>query len=236
MAGHLTLEVSNTFGKNTVPWSKNHTGRGGRTRGEGRFRPTSVWFQTYSMHPTRKRKACRVCHSSPCHVQPDLYNITLKLTQTTSRYFGSWTRIFLFLVGLQGAVVLVQAAASRQCRLQQLQMHNCGIADTALIQKAIQLRAAEALENAKPKKKAKKKKKAAMGKEAAAGRRSGHGVCAFEIRTLHAPAQRLFTTCQPVLLDCLNNTVQCKTICQDHSPWQECMSLLAAHHLVFEDF
>lgn len=75
-------------------------------------------------------------------------------------------------MGLQGAVVLVQAAASRQCRLQQLQMHDCGIADTSLIQRAIQLRAAEALENAKPKKKAKKKKKAAKGKEEAAGRRS----------------------------------------------------------------
>ena len=67
---------------------------------------------------------------------------------------------------------MVQAAASRQCRLQQLQMHDCGIADTAFIQKAIQLRAAEALESAKPKKKAKKKKKPAKGKEEAAGRLS----------------------------------------------------------------
>lgn len=66
---------------------------------------------------------------------------------------------------------MLQAAASRQCRLQQLQMHECGIADMACIQKAVQLRAAEALENGKPKKKAKKKQKAAKGKaEAAAGR------------------------------------------------------------------
>ena len=66
---------------------------------------------------------------------------------------------------------MVQAAASKQCRLQQLQLHGCGIADSACIQKAIQLRAAEALENAKPKKKAKKKKKkAAKGKEDAAGK------------------------------------------------------------------
>lgn len=65
----------------------------------------------------------------------------------------------------------MQAAASKQCRLQQLQMHGCGIADSACIQKALLLRAAEALESAKPKKKAKKKKKkAAKGKEEAAGR------------------------------------------------------------------
>lgn len=68
--------------------------------------------------------------------------------------------------------MLVQAAASRQCKLQQLQMHDCGIADMAFVQKAIQLRATEALENAKPKKKAKKKKKTAKGKEEAAGRLS----------------------------------------------------------------
>ena len=80
-------------------------------------------------------------------------------------------------MGLQGAVVLVQAAASSQCTLQQLQMHDCGIANVASIQKAIQLRAAEALENAKPKKKAKKKKKAAKGKEEAAGRRSRCAEC-----------------------------------------------------------
>lgn len=67
--------------------------------------------------------------------------------------------------------MLVQAAASKQCRLEELQMHGCSIADSAFIQKALQLRAAEALENAKPKKKGKKKKKkAAKGKEEAAGR------------------------------------------------------------------
>ena len=89
-------------------------------------------------------------------------------------------KIHDLLMGLQGAVVLVQAAASRQCRLQQLQMHDCGIADAAFIQKAIQLRAAEALENAKPKKKAKKKKKAAKGKEEAAGMRLRCADGAFE--------------------------------------------------------
>lgn len=77
---------------------------------------------------------------------------------------------FWFLWAKQGAVVLVQAAASSNCKLKQLQMHGCGIADSACIQKAIQLRAAEALETAKPKKKAKKKKKAGKGKEEAAGK------------------------------------------------------------------
>ena len=84
-------------------------------------------------------------------------------------------------VYVQGAVVLVRAAASGQCKLQQLQMHECGIADAAFIQKAIQLRAAEALENAKPKKKAKKKKKAGKGKaEAAAGKVSRCAECHSE--------------------------------------------------------
>ena len=70
---------------------------------------------------------------------------------------------------MQAAVVLVQATAKSDCKLKQLRLHGCGVADTAFIQTAIQLRAAEALENAKPKKKAKKKRKAAKGKEEAAG-------------------------------------------------------------------
>ena len=62
---------------------------------------------------------------------------------------------------LQGAVCLIQATSSGECKLRQLQMHGCGIADMAFVHDAIQRRAAEALANAKQpkKKKAKKKKK-----------------------------------------------------------------------------
>jgi len=67
-------------------------------------------------------------------------------------------------------VVLVKATASSSCKLQQLQMHGCGIADMGFIQGAIKLRAEEALANAKgPKKKAKKKKKGGKAKEEPAG-------------------------------------------------------------------
>ena len=67
-------------------------------------------------------------------------------------------------------MILVKATARSSCRLQQLQMHGCGIADTGLICDAIKLRADEALANAKgPKKKAKKKKKGAKAKEEPAG-------------------------------------------------------------------
>ena len=67
-------------------------------------------------------------------------------------------------------MVLVKAAASSSCKLQQLQMHGCGIADMGFIQGAIKLRVEEALANAKgPKKKAKKKKKGGKAKEEPAG-------------------------------------------------------------------
>lgn len=67
-------------------------------------------------------------------------------------------------------MVVVKATASSSCNLKQLQMHGCGIADVAFIHDAIQLRAVEALANAKgPKKKAKKKKKGAKAKEEPAG-------------------------------------------------------------------
>jgi hypothetical protein len=72
-------------------------------------------------------------------------------------------------------VVLVKATASSGCKLQQLQMHGCGIADMGFIQGAIKLRAEEALANAKgPKKKAKKKKKGAKAKEEPAGGPTSH--------------------------------------------------------------
>ncbi len=67
-------------------------------------------------------------------------------------------------------MVLVKATASSSCKLQQLQMHGCGIANMGFIQGAIKLRAEEALANAKgPKKKAKKKKKGGKAKEEPAG-------------------------------------------------------------------
>ena len=65
---------------------------------------------------------------------------------------------------------MLKATASSSCRLQQLQMHGCGIVDTGFIYDAIKLRADEALANAKgPKKKAKKKKKGAKAKDDPAG-------------------------------------------------------------------
>ena len=71
---------------------------------------------------------------------------------------------------VQGAVVLVKAAASKSCKLKQLQLHSCGIADTAIVISALQHRAAEALANKKaPKKKKAKKKKGAKDKEDPAG-------------------------------------------------------------------
>ncbi len=82
----------------------------------------------------------------------------------------SGAQFHLFSSSPQGAVVLVKAAASSSCKLQQLQMHGCGIADMGFIQGAIKLRAEEALANAKgPKKKAKKKKKGGKAKEEPAG-------------------------------------------------------------------
>lgn len=67
-------------------------------------------------------------------------------------------------------MVLVKATASSGCKLQQLQMHGCGIADVGFIQGAIKLRAEEALASVKgPKKKAKKKKKGGKAKEEPAG-------------------------------------------------------------------
>ncbi|KAA6427569.1 MAG: hypothetical protein FRX49_02232 [Trebouxia sp. A1-2] len=79
-------------------------------------------------------------------------------------------RLDLNPLGKQGAVVLVKATASSGCKLQQLQMHGCGIADVGFIQGAIKLRAEEALASVKgPKKKAKKKKKGGKAKEEPAG-------------------------------------------------------------------